>query len=104
MQYIFIDGNLTKDAETKSNAKGNEYTFMTVACNEQRGEKKETTFYDVYYRSAPNLLQYLKKGQQVFIRGELAIRENEKDGRTYTNINVYADALDLGAFPKKDQA
>lgn len=101
MQYVFLSGNLVKDAETKTNSKGNNYTLMTLACNEQKGEAKLTTYYDVYYRDVPNLLQYLKKAQQIFVRGELVIRENEKDGKKYTNISVSAEALELGSFPKE---
>lgn len=102
MQYVFLSGNLTKDAETKTNSKGNSFTLMTVACNEQKGETKTTTYYDVFYRDVPNLLQYLKKGQQVFVRGDLVVRESEKNGVKYTNISVNGDSLELGSFPKKD--
>ena len=50
MQNIFLIGNLTSDAvvrsDTRQGAKS-EFVSFTLACNEQRGDERTATFYDV---------------------------------------------------------
>ena len=78
MQQILIHGNLTKDAELVTFGERQQVKF-SVACNEGKGEKKVTTYYDVLSYSV-GIQPYLLKG---------------KDGKTYVNLNVYADGVEL---------
>lgn len=93
MQQITITGNLVADAQvkTRKDANGNpigEFVSMKVACNNQYGEVKETTYYEVTYRKT-GVFDYLKKGQPVVVSGTLRVTEIKKeDGSTYQNLHI----------------
>lgn len=93
MQQIVIRGNLVKDAELVQFGERQQLRF-TVACNEGKNEKKVTTYYDVLSYSM-GIQPYLLKGKDVIVVGRLAVRKSENNGRTYTNLNVYADNVEL---------
>lgn len=99
LQKIDLIGNLTKDAEVKKRNDGSEYILFTVAANETSGDAKRTTYYDVSLGKS-GVLDYLKKGQQVFVSGRLSIYQAEKEGKSYLNIHVAAKDLILCAAPK----
>ena len=93
MQQIVIRGNLVKDAELVQFGERQQVKF-TVACNEGKNEKKVTTYYDVLAYST-GIQPYLLKGKDVIVVGRLAVRKSESNGKTYTNLNVYADNVEL---------
>lgn len=93
MQQIVIRGNLTKDAELVTFGERQQVKFF-VACNKGKGEKKVTTYYDVL-SYATYLQPYLLKGKDVIVVGELSVKKDESNGKTYVHLNVYADALEL---------
>lgn len=94
MQQIVIRGNLTRDAELVTFGERQQVKF-TVACNEGKNEKKVTTYYDVLSYST-GIHPYLQKGKDVVVAGRLSVRTSQgKDGKTYTNLNVYADGVEL---------
>lgn len=93
MQQIVIRGNLVKDAELVQFGERQQVKF-TVACNEGKNEKKVTTYYDVLSYSM-GIQPYLLKGKDVIVVGRLAVRKSENNGKTYTNLNVYADNVEL---------
>ena len=46
------------------------------------------------------VLDYLKKGQGVIVSGHLSVSFVEKDGKTFTNIDVFARDLELTGQPR----
>lgn len=87
-QKFICIGNLTNDAEVK-NINGREVGQFGIAINKkyrtQNGEVKEnTTFLQVVAWNKGGLYQYLKKGTQVFIEGEISIQES--NGKYYTKV------------------
>lgn len=93
MQQILIHGNLTKDAELVTFGERQQVKF-SVACNKGKGEKKVTTYYDVL-SYATYLQPYLLKGKDVIVVGELSVKKDESNGKTYVHLNVYADGVEL---------
>lgn len=93
MQNIFIHGKLVKDAELVTFGERQQVKF-TVACNEGKGEKKVTTYYDVLSYSTA-VQPYLQKGKDVVVSGRLSVRKSENGGKVYVNLNVYADSVEL---------
>ena len=93
MQQILIHGNLVKDAELVQIGERQQVKF-TVACNEGKGERKVTTYYDVLSYSVA-VQPYLLKGKDVIAAGRLSVRKSESNGKTYVNLNVYADGVEL---------
>lgn len=94
MQNITISGNLTSDATISPNQNGGENMSFRVAVNDNRKGEKTTTFYDVV-ASRNGAFDYLKKGQSVVVCGRLAISVVEKEGKTYTNLDIYARDIEL---------
>ncbi len=108
MQNITLVGNLTKDAELKSTIRQgdkNEFVAFTIACNEQKGNEKSTTFYEVTCAKT-GVFDYLKKGQKVAVAGPFRYLITKDDsGREYHHLNVIATTVELaGNAPgKKDE-
>ena len=76
MQNITISGNLTGDARVLQDQNGKEYMSFRVAVND------------------------IKKGQGVIVSGHLSVSFVEKDGKTFTNIDVFARDLELTGQPR----
>ena len=93
-------GRLTRDPEAKTSQQGHPYTRARIAfnmtpANRQRGE--QTWFVDVVaFRHQGAALAKCRKGHAVHVMGTLSMEEKTKDGRTYQNFTVAADAV-MGA-------
>lgn len=107
MQIILITGRLTEDAALKVSVKQgvkNEFVSFSVACNEDRGDEHSATFYDVVM-SKTNVLEFLKKGQQVSIVGRFRFSVTADDkGKQYPHLNVSVMQLELIGGKKPGQA
>ena len=100
LQKVEIIGNLVSDAEVKSGKDGKEFVSFRVAVSEGSGEDKKTTYYDVNYVKS-GLLQYLRKGQQVYVSGRLSISAVQKDDRAFLNAYIGAKDIVLVGGPKE---
>jgi len=100
MQTIIFSGRLTSDCILARSSQGNDILKFTVAVNETWSDKQETTtFYDCMMKDSP-VRDHLKKGRFVTIIGSFGVTQSEKDGVTYTHLNVWAYKLDLGSIPR----
>jgi len=93
MQKIILHGNLVKNSELHNFGERTALKF-TVACNEGKGDKKVATYYDIL-SYATHVQPYLLKGKDVIVIGRLDVKKSERDGRTFINLNVYADTVEL---------
>ncbi len=93
MQTITLCGHLTADAEIRMIGDTESICF-TVAANGGADGTDSTTFYSCMMRRT-NILNYLKKGVKVVLIGEQRVKITEKEGRTFLNLNVYVDRLQL---------
>ena len=113
MLQIEVIGNLGKDAEVKEFS-GRKYVCFSVAHTENvrtqnPGEPpvQRTTWLSVYwYGEGGAVLQYLKRGTKVFVRG--GMRNNlytDRTGQTRVDINVNAREVYLcGSSPAQPAA
>lgn len=92
-------GTVTRDAEVTYLPSGGAVLNVSVANNQGFGEKQKTLFIRVALfgkRAEGQLKEYLVKGQQVFVSGELSQSEyTAQDGSTRTNLELNANVLDL---------
>jgi single-strand DNA-binding protein len=99
MNKFIFTGNLGKDAEVKVTQSGMHVCSFSVAVKSGYGDKQKTTWANCALfgkRAEGQLPQYLTKGAQVAISGELTLDEWEgKDGTTQKSIKVNVDDLDL---------
>lgn len=87
-----IIGHLGKDAELKAFGEHNVLSF-SVAVSTGYSDKKTTTWWNcsLWGKSAPKLVDYLKKGTPVLVHGEPALRQYQKsDGQTGTVLEIRA--------------
>lgn len=101
MLVVEIIGNLGGDAEIKDFG-GKKYVSFSVAHSEvskdQQGNRVEqTTWVSVlWYGEGGGLLQYLKKGTKVFIRGRQRVKlYADKSGNAQVAININANEVVL---------
>jgi single-strand DNA-binding protein len=100
MSNVFaFTGTVGRDAEVRTIPSGQTVLNVTVANNIGFGDKQTTLWIRVALwgkRAEGQLQNYLKKGQQVFISGELSQREYQaSDGTTKTSLELNANIVDL---------
>jgi single-strand DNA-binding protein len=96
-----VIGNLGNDAEIKDFG-GKKYVSFSVAHSEvskdQQGNRVEqTTWVSVlWYGEGGGLLQYLKRGSKVFVRGRQKVKVySDKNGNAQCTININASEVQL---------
>lgn len=100
MSNVFsFTGSIGRDAEVRVTPSGQSVLNFTVANNIGFGERQQTLWIRVTLwgkRAEGSLQNYLKKGQQVFVSGELSQREYQaNDGTTKTSLDLNANIIDL---------
>jgi single-strand DNA-binding protein len=100
MSNVFsFTGTVGRDAEVRYTASGMAVLSVTVANNIGFGDKQQTLWIRVALfgkRAEGSLQSYLKKGQQVFVSGELSQSEYKaNDGATRTSLELNATIIDL---------
>ena len=100
MSNVFsFTGTIGRDAEVRYAPSGMAILNVTVANNIGFGDKQQTLWIRVALfgkRAEGSLKDYLKKGQQVFVSGELSQNEyRANDGTTKINLELNANIIDL---------
>ena len=92
-------GTCGRDAELRYTPQGSPVLSVSVANNIGFGDKQQTLWILVVLwgkRAEGNLKDYLKKGQQVFVSGELSQNEYKaNDGTMKTRLELNATVIDL---------
>ena len=104
-------GRITRDSELKYTPSGTAVTKFSLAVNRKRkqGDEyvEEVSFFDItaWAKLAENLSQYLTKGKQVGVCGELRQdRWEDKDGNKRSKVGVTATAIQLLGGDKRQEA
>ena len=101
MNKLVIIGRITKDCEFGYMNSGSAKADFSIAVNDSRknGNEwvQETSYFNitVWGKSAENLKDYLKKGQQVCIEGKLKQDRWEKDGKTLSAVKIVTENVQL---------
>jgi len=107
MSNVFsFTGTIGRDAEVRSTPNGQSVLNVTVANNTGFGDRQKTLWIRVALwgkRAEGSFPSYLKKGQQVFVSGELSQNEYQQDGTTRTSLELNASVLDLVGGKRADQ-
>lgn len=103
-----IIGNIGNDAQVKD-FNGKKYTAFNVAHsekfkNQQGVETERTTWVSVLKPGESGLVQYLKKGTPVFVRGELSFKQyTDSNHQTQIGVNCLAREVQLLPGSRRDQ-
>jgi single-strand DNA-binding protein len=98
---VIVIGRLTRDCETKFTQSGQAVCKFSIAVNRKRkvGDQweDEANFFDavLWGRQAESLNQYLVKGKQVAIDGELRQDRWEQDGQKRSRIEIVVGSIEL---------
>ncbi len=98
-----VIGNLGRDAEVK-HIGDKDYISFSVASTEKQGEQEQTTWVSVLAGNNPNLLPFLKKGQQVFVSGRLKAGIYQSNNSFGIDLSVFAQTLQLCGYKKEESA
>lgn len=107
MLSVEIIGNLGADALIKE-FKGQKFISFSVAHTESytdsQGQKHENTAWVSCLKYGESgVINYLKKGTRVFVRGELSVRTYENNGGVQAGINCKVKELQLLGGGRSEQ-
>lgn len=99
LNSVQLMGHLGQDAETKFTPSGVAVTTLSVATTRSYKAKPDdkewtqvtTWHYVKAWRVPEKMLEYLRKGNLVFVRGRLETRSYDKDGEKRYVTEVIAD-------------
>lgn len=103
MNVLTITGNLGKDVKV-NNVGGSAVADFSVAAKAGYGDKEQTIWVDCALwgkQAESRLIDYLKKGQQVAVSGEMGTRDYE--GKTYITMRVNSITLVGGRNDSQQQ-
>jgi single-strand DNA-binding protein len=101
MNIVALIGRLTRDAELKYTNSGMAVCKFAIAVNSRRknGDQwvEEAHFFDVvlWGKSGEALNQYLVKGKQIAVEGELRQSRWEQDGQSRSRVEIHANNVQL---------
>lgn len=109
LNKVTLIGNLGQDPEIRYMPSGSAVCNFSVATakrwkDKQTGEQKEHTEWHkcaAFGKLAEICDQWLRKGKQVYIEGELRTRKWEKDGQNHYSTEIVVDEMKmLGPKPE----
>ena len=110
INVVSITGRLTRDAELRFTSGGFGILKFSLASNYSKKDgdqwKDEANFFDctILGKRGESLAQYLTKGTQVMVAGELRQERWEKDGQKQSKITIMVDGILLTGGKQQGQA
>ncbi len=101
VNHVVLVGRLTRDAELRYTNSGLAISKFSIAVNRRKrsGEQweDEASFFDITYfgKAAEAVNQYLGKGKQIAVDGELRQNRWEQDGQARSKVEVVANNVQL---------
>jgi single-strand DNA-binding protein len=105
---VILLGRLTRDAELRYSGGGMAVCTFSLAVNRRTKKDEnwedEASFFDVvaFGKTAEGKAEYLGKGKQVLVEGELVQRRwEDKDGQKRSKVEIYANGIQfIGPKPE----
>ena len=101
VNHVVLIGRLTRDAELKYTNTGFAVGKLSIAVNRRKKSgdtwTEEVNYFDVvlWGKTAESLNQYLIKGKQIAVEGELRQNRWEQDGQTRSKVEISAIKIQL---------
>lgn len=101
INHVILVGRLTRDSELSHLNSGTALCKFSIAVNRavKRNEQWETevSYFDItlWGKRGEVLSQYLKKGKQIAVDGELRQNRWEQDGQNRSKVEVIANNVQL---------
>ena len=101
INHVVLVGRLTRNAELKYTNNGAAVSKFSIAINQRRKKEEqwvdEAHFFDIvlWGKTAESLNQYLVKGKQVGIEGQLRQNRWEQEGQARSKVEIFATSVML---------
>jgi single-strand DNA-binding protein len=101
VNHVILIGRLTRDGELKYTQGGQPVCKFSIAVNRsvKRGDawQEEASFFDIvlFGKSGEAINQYLVKGKQIAVEGELRQDRWEQDGQNRSKVEIMAANVQL---------
>ena len=101
LNVVALVGRLTRESELRYTNGGSAVCRFSIAVNRRKrsGDKweDEVSYFDcaMFGKSAESMNQYLDKGRQVSIIGELRQNRWEQDGQPRSKVEIFVNSLQL---------
>ncbi len=101
INHVVLVGRLTRNAELKYTNSGAAVSKFSIAINQRRKKDDqwvdEVSFFDIvlWGKSAEAINQYLVKGKQVGVEGQLRQDRWEQDGQSRSKVEIVASNVQL---------
>lgn len=101
INHVVLVGRLTRDSELKYTNTGTAIAKFSIAVNRRKrsGDQwtDEVSYFDIvlWGKTAESLNQYLLKGKQIGVSGELRQNRWEQDGQNRSKVEVVANNVQL---------
>lgn len=102
MRRVELIGNLGADAELKTLNNGSVANFRIAAKTGRKDDESEWFSCSLFGKRGEALLEYLKKGTQVFVRGDFKVRKYQKDGQDRYSLDVTCEEVELVGGKKEE--
>src|SRR3989441_12491514 len=102
---IQLLGNTGRDPEMNYTPDGIAVTKFSIAVSRRIKDAEETNWYNctAWRNLAEMLSKHLRKGQMVFVQGDLHVRQyTTKDGRNGTSLDVTVDKFQFAGGKKEE--
>lgn len=111
VNVVVLVGRLTRDCNLRYTPSGSAFISFTIAVNRAKRNAdgtwgEEASFIDCTYfgNNSQNLSQFLQKGRQVAVSGELRQSKWEgQDGQPRSKLDVMVNTLNLLSSPNQGQ-
>ena len=96
INHVVLVGRLTRNAELKYTNSGAAVSKFSIAINQRRKKDDqwvdESHFFDIVYwgKAAEAINQYLVKGKQVGIEGQLRQDRWDQEGQSRSRVEIFA--------------
>jgi single-strand DNA-binding protein len=101
LNHVALIGRLTRDAELKYTANGQAVCKFSIAVNRRKKNgdqwEDEPNFFDIvlWGRQGESLNQYLVKGKQIGVDGELRQDRWQQEGQNRSKVEIVANNIQL---------
>jgi len=98
-------GRLVQDPERKTTNSGKAFSQGSLAWSSGFGDKKKSQFvsYVCWGKTSELLVQFCKKGDRIFITGDLVQNSWEQDGQKKTNHSIQINGIRFVQTAKDNQ-
>ena len=105
MQLLTIIGAIGKDSEAKTFSEKPYIVFNVAVSEKQKDGSYVPQWYSVFhYGHNQYLLDNLKKGVRVCVSGTLQAKMTEQSGKTYLNLNINSNQIEILRAPAQQSA